>query len=286
MGGKAHRVNVLPVLPFMAGVRVRVRVDAMVVEDDPGLPPCVARQPGVTGRVHIAGTHAISHLEQRADCRVITRWNSAGNPTRTLRRHSGTGLSRSRRGLPGFEFLQGDEPLLDDLLFQNRKPFLVIAHAQIVRRRQKFNVMPPCVDVRFLERSHSAVHGIHPGFPPGMKNRLVPLVPDWAHSLYSTQVMHAVHAAPWLPGTYAFATPTMASRVTRPASSSSVIFSVPAGRSGITMYRSSAVLSHTRTSTSAGTARPNSRSTPLGSMTARERYALDLYQTGGRPIRV
>ena len=40
--------------------------------------------------------------------------------------------------------------------------------------------------------------------------------------------------------------------------------SVPAGRSGKTRYRSSAVLSQTRTSTSSGSSRPNSRSTPRG----------------------
>src|SRR5262249_25139112 len=75
----------------------------------------------------------------------------------------------------------------------------------------------------------------------------------------------------------------MLSRVTSPASSASVIDSVPDGRSGSTRYLISAVLSHTRTSTSAGSSRPNSFNTPRGSMTARERYGADLYHTGGRP---
>ena len=61
------------------------------------------------------------------------------------------------------------------------------------------------------------------------------------------------------------------------------MWSVPAGRSGRTRYRSSAVLSQTRTSTSSGKSSPNSLSTPRGSITVLERYAADLYQTGGRP---
>ena len=51
----------------------------------------------------------------------------------------------------------------------------------------------------------------------------------------------------------------------------SLSVSVPAGRSGRTMYRCSAVLSQTRTSTSSDNTVPNSRSTPRGSMTARDR---------------
>src|SRR5262249_33849273 len=51
-------------------------------------------------------------------------------------------------------------------------------------------------------------------------------------------------------GATTLATPTMASRVTSPASSSSDRSSAPAGRSGSTMYRTSELLSHTRTSTS------------------------------------
>ena len=43
------------------------------------------------------------------------------------------------------------------------------------------------------------------------------------------------------------------------------------------------MLSHTRTSVSAGTLTPSSLSTPRGSMTARDRYGADLYQTGGSP---
>src|SRR5262249_40860983 len=80
------------------------------------------------------------------------------------------------------------------------------------------------------------------------------------------------------------ATPIIASRVTKPASSASLSRSVPAGRSGSTRYLSSALESQMRISTFSGRSTPNSRSTTRGSRTARERYSNDLYQTGGRPM--
>ena len=55
------------------------------------------------------------------------------------------------------------------------------------------------------------------------------------------------------------------------------------GRRGMTRYRTSAVESHTRMRVVSGSVTPNSARTPRGSMTARERYGGDLYQTGGNP---
>src|SRR5260221_5911554 len=72
-------------------------------------------------------------------------------------------------------------------------------------------------------------------------------------------------------GAATLATPTMASRVTSAASSSSDRLSVPAGRSGSTMYRTSELESWTRTSMSSSRSRPNSRSTCCGSRTIRDR---------------
>src|SRR4029453_138990 len=92
-----------------------------------------------------------------------------------------------------------------------------------------------------------------------------------------------VHAASPLLAAATFAVPTIESRVTSSASSSSLICSLPAGRSRNTRYRGPAVLSQTRPSTSSPISTPNSRRTPRGSITARDRYAADLYQTGGRP---
>src|SRR5262245_39054336 len=105
------------------------------------------------------------------------------------------------------------------------------------------------VAVPLAPGAHGAVHHIDPSFPRLMEDRLILLVHHGPHPMHSTHVMHAIHGRPPC-GEGTFATPTMESRVTSAASSSSVRFSVPAGRSGSTRYRRSAVLSQTRTSTS------------------------------------
>src|SRR5262249_23187325 len=116
--------------------------------------------------------------------------------------------------------------------------------------------------------------------PRGVEYGLLLLVFGRAHALHAAHVMNAIHPRPPTCGRLTLAT---ASRVTRAARASSPSVSVPAGRSGSTMYRSSEVLSQTRTSTSLGSSVPSSRNTPRGSITARERYGADLYQTGGSP---
>ncbi len=75
----------------------------------------------------------------------------------------------------------------------------------------------------------------------------------------------------------------MLSQVTREASRSSSQPSVSDGRTGRTMYRRSAVLSTTRTSTSGSSFSPNSSRTLRGSRMVRARYSrlLYLYQAGG-----
>jgi putative flavoprotein involved in K+ transport len=67
------------------------------------------------------------------------------------------------------------------------------------------------------------------------------------------------------------AVPISPLRVTSAASSSSPRPSDPSGRRGSTMYRDSALASQTEMRTSAGSSRPNSRRTPRGSRTTRER---------------
>src|SRR5262245_6618797 len=84
-------------------------------------------------------------------------------------------------------------------------------------------------------------------------------------------------------GACTYATPIKASRVINGTRSASPSFSVPAGRSGSTMYLNSALLSHTRTSRSCGMSTPNSFRIVRGSLTARERYAGILYHVGGSP---
>src|SRR5262249_52603731 len=91
-----------------------------------------------------------------------------------------------------------------------------------------------------------------------------------------TEAVHAAHVVDAVHDFTASAlrarpVPIIESRVTRPASFSSLQPSVPGGRIGSTMKRVSAVESHTRISVLAGRVTAKSFSTPRGSMTVRER---------------
>ena len=76
----------------------------------------------------------------------------------------------------------------------------------------------------------------------------------------------------------------MESLVTTSTSLSSGQPSVEGGCTGSTMYRVSAVVSHTRISISGGRSSPISRSTVRDSRTTRARYSKSLYQSGGSPM--
>ena len=65
-------------------------------------------------------------------------------------------------------------------------------------------------------------------FPAFVENGFVGFGLHRAEAVHAAHVMHAVHFA------VAFAVPIIASRVMSAASSASLIFSVPAGRSGMT----------------------------------------------------
>src|SRR5579872_4780234 len=146
--------------------------------------------------------------------------------------------------------------MLDRELDQPLDPFLVIAHAQILGGLNELALVTGSVYIPFAPSPHGEREREGPRLPARMEHRLVFLIHDAAHAVHAAHIVDAVH------GSVTLATPTMASRVTSAASSSSRNDSLPAGRSGSTRYRSSAVLSHTRTSTSGGRLSPNSRSTP------------------------
>src|SRR5262249_27778382 len=104
--------------------------------------------------------------------------------------------------------------------------------------------------------------------PPGASN--IHAAPVGAHDeVAATLVAHA--EAERGGGACTCATPIRASRVINGTSSASPSSLVPAGRSGSTMYLSSALLSHTRTSRSGGMSTPNSFRIARGSLTARAR---------------
>src|SRR5882757_4626286 len=84
-------------------------------------------------------------------------------------------------------------------------------------------------------------------------------------------------------GASASATPIIDSVVTRSASRSSDIPSVPAGRWGTTNHRACPLASHTRTSVSGSSGTPSSVSTARGSRAALARNTGSLYQYGGKP---
>jgi hypothetical protein len=103
-----------------------------------------------------------------------------------------------------------------------------------------------------------------------MKDGLILLRLDFAEAVHAAYVVDTVHHAT-APGCFAKPVPIMLSRVTSPASFSSLQPSVPLGRIGRTMKRVSAVESQTRMAVSAGSVTPKSANTPRGSFTARER---------------
>ena len=90
------------------------------------------------------------------------------------------------------------------------------------------------VDVPLAPGAHGQGEGERPSFPASVEDGLIPLGFDRPHAVHAAHVMHAVHAAPPDCESVTFVTPIIASRVTSAASSSSLNFSVPAGRSGNT----------------------------------------------------
>src|SRR5581483_627983 len=142
--------------------------------------------------------------------------------------------------------------------------------------------MPRMIDMPGAGVTHGALHRQHVAFPRRMEHRLVLLDLDFAEAVHAAHVVNAVHHFTSL-GLSGNPVPIIESRVTRSASLSTLQPSLPAGRIGSTMKRVSAVESQTRISVSFGSVMPKSASTPRGSLTARERYGADLYQTGGSP---
>src|SRR5262249_59392025 len=101
-----------------------------------------------------------------------------------------------------------------------------------------------------------------PPFPVVVKDRLVRLRLDFAETVHAAHIVDTVHHATLL-GCFGSPEPIMLSRVTRPASFSSLQPSVPLGRIGKTIKRVSAVESQTRMAGSAGgRTAPNQNTTP------------------------
>src|SRR5262252_5925159 len=235
--------------------------------------------------MHVSRAHALSRLESWSDRDVAPRRGAQVDHRGNRLRRQQHGLSsRAGRGTPSLELGLRDVSRGDHRRRQPGEPLLVIRHPEVLDGRQYLEAMAKRIEVpQAAPGSQYARERVHPSLPALVECGLVGLVSNRPHALHAAHVMDAVHAGFSVAPSLTRAVPIIESRVTSAANASSLRRSLPAGRSGSTMYRISAVLSQTRTSTSAPISRPNSFSTPRGSITARERYGADLYHTGGRP---
>src|SRR5690242_4741540 len=94
------------------------------------------------------------------------RWNCSrsGESWRSLRGAWGR--------FAGFNFFPRYQSVLDQQLNGSRQPFLVIAHSEIIGRREKLDAMAGSIDVPLAPRAERAVHGVHAAFPRLVKDRL------------------------------------------------------------------------------------------------------------------
>src|SRR5215469_1621138 len=184
--------------------------------------------------------------------------------------------------MAGGELICSGKAELGELLFQAQFPFLVIGAGEINGWRYLLAGKTSVVHAPDARIEHRPTERERAGLPLFVKHGLVLLRLDFAETVHAAHVVDAIHHTT-SPGCFGNPVPIMQSRVTRLASFPSLQFSVPLGRIGRTIKRVSAVESQTRMAVSVGSVTPKSASTPRGSLTARERYGADLYQTGGSP---
>src|SRR5262249_35058184 len=99
-------------------------------------------------------------------------------------------------------------------------------HAQIVCGRQAFDLAAKVIVAEGHGKRHCLGQGEQTSLPISMEHRLIRLPRDRAEAVHAAHVVDAVHTR---------AVPIMPSRVTRPASASSLRPSAPFGRWGRTM---------------------------------------------------
>ncbi len=226
----------LTVLALEVRVGVGEDVDAVVAGDDPDLAARVARQARVSGRVDIASADALAHREARPNGRIVARGDAAIHHTRGRGQCEGRrGSRRAGRRRAGGRLLLRHQPVLHHLRFEPHEPAFVVAHAQVVDRRQPLDRVPADVDVPFAPRGQGPGERPDAPLPRFMEDRLVPFVVHSAQAVLTAHVVDAVHGRPPDAGSATRVTPTIVSRVTSAASASSLSPSLPAGRSGSTM---------------------------------------------------
>src|SRR5579863_2024264 len=223
-------------------VRVWKHEDSVMAHHRARLASRVPGQTRMAFRIYVPGANTLSDLESGLGRRFRTHKTTAprrggGRIGRGKRRRR---LLRSRRRLTGFNLHARHHAPLYQQFDVSRQPFLVIAHPQVIGWWKQFDRMAAGVDVPLVPGAQRARDRVNPAFPRLVKHRFVLLMPDRVvvdrvmpdrtHAVHAAHVVDSVHAAPaW--GAATRATPIMASRVTSAATSSSVIFSVPAGLS-------------------------------------------------------
>src|SRR5271166_1087067 len=273
-GTKDYGVKPLRVLAGAERRGVRKDVTAANRLDRPEFAAGVARQAGMRRRMDILGPHRIAWLETGGRCR---RALEGPHPTflYVIKSQLAVQPDAGPQRAAGGKLVLANETMRNDAALQPKKPALVIGGSEIGEWRQIFERGAPAVDRPQAGGAHRPLQRQHPPLPIGMEHRLVGLGFDRAKALHAAHVVDRVRhraASAWFSsGDFGRPVPTMLSRVTSAASASSLQPSVPAGRIGTTRKRVSAVESQIRTSISDGRVTPKSASTPLGSITVRER---------------
>src|SRR5688572_9325877 len=214
---EAHGVEMLRHIALAVRAGIRQHVSAVMADDAAGLAAGIARQTRVSGGLHIARPHALTDGEPRLAVQIPSALGTIVEeaPDR-LRAHRI--IAFRRLGHAGFQ-----QRLLGDV-----DPLLVVGLRQIEIRPQRLAQIAEPVDGETGGEGHDLQETAGPALPCLMKRRLVAFGVDCAEPVHAAQVVNRVHFAETLP------TPIMESRVTSAASCSSLIPSVPAGRSGST----------------------------------------------------
>src|SRR5579863_240771 len=267
------------------GVGVLEVEDAVIAHNRTPAGADVTGQTRVADRVHVARPDVLTDLESWLHVHIVPAQGTAPGELRIdhRRRHRWGRARRTCIGMSTIEFRLCNRVATQQTIYKRLEKTLIVTHSQIVGGRKNLKFVAKVPAPRRAEPAGRAHERPCATFPCLVKHGLVRVIVDRPHVLHPAHVVDAVHAVPAFRGGSTLATPTMASLVTSAASSSSLRLSVPAGRSGRTRYRTSAVLSQMRISTSSPSSRPNSFNTPRGSITARERYGADLYHVGGSP---
>ena len=186
-------------------------------------------------RVDVARPHALAHLELRLDLHILTAQRSTSRELLGDIRWGNARRESGRRGIcpAAVQFCLRQEFRRYQAIDEQLDESLVVLHLQVLGWRQDFMFVAEVPTTGRAKWSGGADETPRACFPLGMERSLVFAHLDGTHILHAAHIVYAVHvAAPPRPAT--FATPTIALRVTRAANASSVIFSVPGGRSGRT----------------------------------------------------